>query len=241
MPSLKTALSIIHRDRQWWLKILIGGGLWLTLVGYPIVEGYQIESIENTSNGYPTPLPRWNEPGTKAVQGLFVFVIDFFFFLFPVLFGGLLLMCSALGLSLAGIAEEGLQIFGTSLLVLLLGWLAGVWLTSISPIGKRLYISEGQPGPALSTKPLKLALEREARAVYFQARLQSVPVYLVPAALLVATFQSIEWSGWLSLLLMWLSLSALLYARLVVIQLYDAAAREIQRRRFEAFRARTKV
>ena len=221
--------------------MLIGGGLWLTVVGYPIVEGYQIESIENTNNGYPTPLPRWNDLVSKAVQGLFAFVIDFFFFLFPLLFGGLLLLCSALGLSLAGIAEAGLQIFGTSLSVLLLGWLAGVWLSSISPISKRLYVSEGQPGPALSAKPLKLALEREARAVYFQARLQSLPVYVVAVALLVATIQSVNWSGWLSLFLLWLSLSALLYARLVVVQLYDAAAREIQRRRFEAFRARAKA
>jgi hypothetical protein len=241
MPSLKTALSIIHRDRQWWLKMLIGGALWLTIVGYPIVEGYQIESIENTSNGYPTPLPRWNDLGTKAVQGLFAFVIDFFFFLFPVLFGGLLLLCSALGLSLAGIAEGGLQIFGTTMIVLLIGWLCAVGLSSISPIGKRLYASDGQPGQALSAKPFKLALDREARGVYLRARLQSLPVYAIPFALLVVTAQSINWSGWLALLLLWLSLSALLYTRLVVVQLYDAAAREIQRRRFEAFRARTKA
>ncbi|HEX6291993.1 MAG TPA: DUF4013 domain-containing protein [Herpetosiphonaceae bacterium] len=240
MPSLKTALSTIHRDRQWWRKVLLGGALSLTVVGYPLVEGYQLESIENTQNGYPTPLPRWNELGTKAVQGIFAFVIDFFFFVFPVLFGGMLLLCSTLALSLAGLGGAGLQIFGTFGGVLLIGWFGFAWLSSVSPIGKRLYVSDGQPTQALSTKPLRLALDPEARAVYLQARLQSLPVYLVPLALLLVTIQSTGWSGWLTLLLLWLCLSALLYARLVTVQLYDAAARDIQRRRFEAFRERTR-
>lgn len=238
MPSLKTALSIVHRDRQWWQKSLIGGALWLTVVGYPFVEGFQIESIENTNNGYPSPLPRWNDFGTKAIQGLFAFVIDFFFFVFPVLLCGMLLLCSVLALSLSGFEGLGLQIFGTAALIALGLWLALVWLSSVSPVAKRMYVSEGQAGAALSAKPFRQAIERESRAVYFQTRLQSLPLYLVPLALLIVTLQTLDWSGWLTLVLVWLTLSTLFYARLVVVQLYDAAAREIQRRKFEAFRAR---
>lgn len=238
MASLKTALSIVHRDRQWGQKSLIGGALWLTIVGYPFAEGFQIESIENTNNGYPSPLPRWNDLGTKAVQGLFAFVIDFFFFVFPVLLGGMLLVCSGLALGLAGVQGMGLQIFGTVAASALGLWICIAWLSSVSPVAKRLYVGEGQPGSALSTKPLRQALERESRTVYFQTRLQSLPLYLMPLALLIVTLQTIDWSGWLTLLLLWLTLSTLFYVRLVVVQLYDAAAREIQRRKFEAFRAR---
>lgn len=238
MPSLKTALSTVHRDRQWWQKSLIGGALWLTVVGYPFVEGFQIESLENTNNGYPSPLPRWNDLGTKAIQGLFAFVIDFFFFIFPVLLGGMLLLCSVLALSLSGVAGMGLQIFGSAALVVISLWLGIVWLSSVSPIAKRLYVSEGQPGAALSAKPFRQAIDRESRAVYFQTRMQSLPLYLVPLALLIVTFQTLDWSGWLTLVLVWLTLSTLFYTRLVVVQLYDAAAREIQRRKFEAFRSR---
>jgi hypothetical protein len=238
MASLKTALSIVHRDRQWWQKSLIGGALWLTVVGYPFAEGFQIESIENTNNGYPSPLPRWNDLGTKAVQGLFAFVIDFFFFVFPMLIGGMFLLCSGLALSLTGVEGPGIQIFGTAAAVAIGLWICVAWLSSISPVAKRLYVTDGQPGVALSTKPLRQALERESRAVYFQTRLQSLPLYLVPLALLILTLQTIDWSGWLTLLLLWLTLATLFYVRLVVVQLYDAAAREIQRRKFEAFRAR---
>lgn len=238
MPSLKTALSTVHRDRQWWQKSLIGGALWLTIVGYPFVEGFQIESIENTNNGYPSPLPRWNDFGTKAVQGLFSFVLDFFFFVFPVLFGGMFLMCSALAMGVAGVEGLGLQIFGNVAAIAIGLWVVIAWLSSVSPVAKRLYVSDGQPGVALSTKPFRQATEREARSLYFQTRLQSLPLYLVPLALLIVTLQTLDWSGWLTLILLWLTLSTLFYARLVVVQLYDAAAREIQRRKFEAFRAR---
>jgi hypothetical protein len=239
MSALKTATATIHRDRQWWLKILTGGALWLTIVGYPLVEGYQIESMENTQNGYPTPLPRWNDLGSKAIQGLFALVIDFFYFVFPLLFGALVFGCSVLALGLAGAEGIGLRIFGNIVVALLIGWVGAVWLASVSPVGKRLYVGEGLPGQALSIKPAQVALAAEARGVYFRTRLQSLPVYVLPLILLIAAIQSVGWSGWLTLALLWLGLSALLYARLVVIQLYDAAAREIQRRRFEAFRART--
>jgi hypothetical protein len=238
MPSLKTALSSVHRDRRCWQKSLIGGALWLTIIGYPLVEGYQIESIENTNNGYPTPLPRWNDLGSKAVQGIFAFVIDFFFFVFPVMLGGMFLFCGILALGLAGVAGGGLQIVGGVAAAALGLWACFAWGSSVSPVAKRLYVSDGQPGQSLSAKPLRLALEPEARAVYLQARVQSLPLYLLPLALLIAAIQAADWSGWLTLFLLWLALSALLYARLVVVQLYDAAAREIQRRKFEAFRAR---
>lgn len=241
MPSLKKAIATIHRDREWWRKILIGGALWLTVVGYPIVEGYQIESIDNTKNGYPTPLPRWSDLGTKMVQGIFSLLIDFFYFIFPLLASAMLLLCSALALSLTGATSDVLQLVGQTIGLIGLLWLVLAWMLGVSPIGKRIFVGEGQPNQSLSSKVVRSALSQEARAIYLRARLQSLPVYLVPLALLTTAWLSADRIGWGALLLLWLGLSALLYARLATVQLYDLAAREIERRRFEAFRARSRA
>jgi TM2 domain-containing membrane protein YozV len=241
MASLKTAISTIHRDRAWWRKILVGGALSLTVVGYPIVEGYQIESMENTQNGFSTPLPRWNDRGTKAVQGLFALVIDFFYFIFPMLSGGLVFVCSLLALGLTGVEQGVIRLVAVIIGALILTWIGLVWISSVSPVAKRLYVGEGQINQAISGKVFRSVLDSEARTIYLKARLQSVSVYVVPLGLVLLALRGLDWSGWLGLLLLWLALSSLLYARLVVVQLYDAAAREVQQRKFEAMRARMRA
>lgn len=237
MPSLRTALATVHRDRAWWRKVLIGG-LWsMTIIGYTVVEGYEIESIDNTRNGFPAPLPRWHDVGSKAVQGMLALAIDFAYFVMPLLLAAIIVLCSVLGLSLAGqVSIVGVL---TPLIVLLVGgWLLGVWLTSISPLAKRMYVADGQINQALSRKVLQDALDPLARSIYLRARLQSLIVYLVPIALFAAAITLAGQSGWLVLVVAWLACSALVYTHLIVIQLYDAAAREIQQRRFESFRTR---
>ena len=71
MMTLRSALATIHRDPHWWRKMLIGGALMATVVGYPWVAGLEIESLENTRKGFPTPLPRWREWVTRYIAGLF--------------------------------------------------------------------------------------------------------------------------------------------------------------------------
>src|SRR5215210_7295314 len=93
--NLRAAVATIHNDRLWWRKILIGGALTLTIVGYPWAEGWVIESLDNTRKGFPTPLPLWREWSVRYISGLFAVLIDFVFFLLPVLAVGLLLFCGA--------------------------------------------------------------------------------------------------------------------------------------------------
>ena len=69
--NLRTALQTIHRDPEWWRKILIGGALMLTLVGYPWGAGLVVESLDFTRKGFPTPLPPWRAWGDRYVIGLF--------------------------------------------------------------------------------------------------------------------------------------------------------------------------
>lgn len=231
-------MNIIHRDREWWRKILIGGALSLTIVGYPIVEGFQLESIENTHNRFPTPLPRWNALTNKAVVGILAVVIDFFYFIFPLLLGILLLLCAGFATVLTGTAGDQLERAGIIAGSVTIGWLMLAWLSSVSPAAKRHFAVNGQPGDALSSRIFRDVWRQPARRVYQRARLRSFPLYLPPLALLAAAWFGSSWSFWAALLLVWLSATTLLYARLVTVQLYEAAAREIQQREFEAFQQR---
>jgi hypothetical protein len=235
-PSLRTALATIHRDRVWWLKMLIGGLVWLTGLGALLVEGYQIESLDNTRNGFPTPLPHWNDWGTKAIQGVFSLVIDFFYFVFPLLVGGLLWGCGAIMLAVLG-GADAFRYIGIGVGVLVLFWLAAMWLAGVSPVAKQIFVGEGLPRDALSSKVLRIVLAAPARSIYFRARLQSVPIYVLALTVLAAAWYSQRWGIWPALLLLWLGLAALLYARLVTIQLYQAATQDLDRRRLQARRA----
>src|SRR5215207_4581268 len=91
--NLRTALANIHRDPLWWRKILIGGALMLTVVGYPWAAGLVMESLDNTRKGFPTPLPPWRDWSTRYVLGLFAVLIDVVFFAMPLFVAGLVFLC----------------------------------------------------------------------------------------------------------------------------------------------------
>lgn len=231
-PSLRNALATIHRDRGWWHKMLVGGLLTLTGIGAIAVEGYQLESLDNTRNGFPTPLPLWRDWSLKFIQGIFGFVIDFFFFVFPVMLGGMLLGCSAIAQALLSSTAliQPLSLIVSSAVLL---WLAAMWLLGVSPIAKQLYANEGLPREALSGKPIRMALTAPGRSVYFRARLQSVPVYLLTCAGLGLGWYALRWNTWLGLAGLWLGLALLCYTRLITIQLYQAATQQLEHDRFQ--------
>ena len=226
------ALRLIHADRDWWWKVLFGGAFWLTIIGWPVVEGHQLESIENTQRGFPTPLPRWNALGDKAVVGIFALVIDFFYFVFPLLVGGMLLFCGTLAVTLTGSGEAARVV--ALLAVGAMGlYIAGAWLLSASPVAKQRYVADGELAVVLGGELVRELLRQPARGIYLRARLLSLPPYVLALGLLVASFWISGRSVAGGLLIGWLALSALVYARLVTIQLYFAAGRAIQSRRFE--------
>jgi len=228
--DLRSALRNIHNDRFWWRKTLIGGALMLTIIGYPWAEGMVMESLDNTRKGFPTPLPPWREWATRYLIGLFAILIDFVFFVLPAFVIGLLFFCGALITVASEVASLG-WLAPVSLLLLLLYELV-VFSLSIAPIGRLIYVEKGRPEEAMTVQSLRTALDPHARRPYAAARLRSLPAYLPVLLLGLASWLvgRTDYPGALpaALLLLWLAFSALLYAHLVVIQLYAATERVLR-------------
>lgn len=229
--TLRTALANIHADRHWWRTVLIGGALMLTLIGVPVPWGLAIDSLHNSQRGFPTPLPPIAGVFDRVMIGLFGLLIDFLFFLFPIMVFGLIFACVLFGIMLSTPASEGNGRLWL-LLVPLLVWHVAMFALGVAPIGRLLFIGEGGAQAALSGAVIREALRPAARAAYGRARLLSLPAYL-PAVLLgalvwVVSNQIFAAKLPVVLLLLWLLCCALFYAHLVVAQLYAAASRIVR-------------
>jgi hypothetical protein len=216
--NLRSALANIHRDPHWWRSVLVGGALTATVVGYPWVAGFEIESLENTRKGFPTPLPRWSDWANRYVIGLLAVLIDIMFFVLPVFGFGLLFLCGGGILAISGVGW--ISWLAPAGLAALLLYLLAMFAIGVAPVGRMIYVEAGRIEDALSARPLRETRRPAARAIYRSARLRSLPVYL-PTALLFAASWLVAWP--FALALIWLALSALCYAHLVVVQLYAAA------------------
>jgi hypothetical protein len=230
--TLRAALRNIHRDPAWWRKILIGGALAMTGLGLPWPAGMVVESMENIRRGFPTPLPLWREWGNRYIIGFGALLIDFVFYLIPPMLAGLVSFCVLLaftvGVSWQSTAYE--PFLWAIWLVLALYELA-MFALGVSPVGRLIFIRDGAIEEALSRATLRQALHPIAVAEFRAARLRSLPAYLPFALLAVAALlafrSALPGASVLGLLLLWLAASALLYAHLVVAQLYAASARAL--------------
>lgn len=239
MPNLRGAIKIIHSDPAWWQKMLGGGALWLSLVGWPFVEGHQLESIENSQRGFPTPLPRWTDFGTKGLVGFFAIIIDFFYFVLPVLGGSIVLFCGTVAVELAGAGTVG-YIVPRAILVLTALYMLAIWVAGASAVAKQRYVAGGDFADILSSTLVREILSGPDRALYVRARVLSTPAYLLALGLLALAYLLLRWNLLVALLVGWLAFSTLVYARLVTIQLYLDATRTAERRRFDVGRANGK-
>lgn len=226
-----SAAATVHRDPTWWRKALAYGALTGTVIGYPIAAGFIVESMDNSRRGFPTPLPGWYDWSTRYLVGLFAALIDFAFFVLPILVSGVLLFCISVGLLVGGqvdplVMQSVFAVAG----VLLVGLLSGLFLSSVAPVGRLVYARDGNIEDALNIDIVRYTLSRKARPVFWQARLASLPAYL-PLAVVIALFsllanQTFGGVLWLLLLLAWLAASAMIYAHLIVVQLYVAAEKQ---------------
>ncbi|MDW8145265.1 MAG: DUF4013 domain-containing protein [Roseiflexaceae bacterium] len=166
-------------------------------------------------------------------MGMFAWIIDFLFYVMPFMVAGVVSFCVAFSAVVSGspaFAGQALTVIG----IVMLLYLLFVFMSSVSMVGRLIYVQDASPEHAMSMRSMREALRPGARAVYFRARLASLPAYLPVAAFAGLTFlvANLTFPGVLVivLLLIWLTLSALLYAHLLVVQIYVAAERELERR-----------
>lgn len=231
--SLKLALRAVFADRLWWLKIAIGGGWMVTLLGIIMPQGFLIEYLDNIKRGYRTPLPMWRQWSDKAVMGLLATVIDFVYFLFPVLGLGVLLFCVVVPLLLQASTTATSVIVIT---VLMIAFLIS-FLSSVSPISKIRFSSEGDIEGSLGMVMMRRALNPLYRGIYRQARIATIPLY-IPALIAGSGLWWVITHSNASMLLLlltgWLTGCCLFWAWLVVGQVYHDAAAIVQDREIDA-------
>lgn len=228
--NLSTALRNIHADRLWWRKVLIGGALNLSLFGAPWTAGFVVESMDNVRNGFPSPLPPNVDPGTRYTIGLLALVIDFYFFLLPLVLIGILVGCGIAALTLGQVVGRMSPALASGFVIGIVAVYEGLMFAfGVAPVGRLLYVHHGGVERALSAATVRTALARTKRQAYSRARLLSIPAY-IPLLLLAggawaSSSLSIPGQQFLTVLVVWLALSALVYAHLVVAQLYGDAER----------------
>ncbi|MBC8161629.1 MAG: DUF4013 domain-containing protein [Roseiflexaceae bacterium] len=223
----------IHADPRWWQKVLLGGALTMTVFGATWPAGLVVESMDNVRKGFATPLPPSVDAGTRMLIGLFALLLDFFFFVIPVLVAVLLFACVGIGASLGQANTSGVQPLGVGFVITLAAIVIILFVLGIAPISRLRYIEQGSIEQALQAGPVvRQALEPRRRALYRAARLHSLPGYaplvLLAAAAWGSTQVQIPAGGLLSAVLFWLACSALVYAHLVVAQLYGDAERHLR-------------
>jgi hypothetical protein len=236
--SLREATGAIHRDRQWWLLCLSYGFAAATGLGLPFAVGFVMESLDNSRRGYPTPLPPWSDPVTRYLTGCFALLIDFAFFVLPVLVGGLLTLCASLAVALGAGGDQAATGAALSWIAAAAGCVVlAMFLAGAAPAGRLRFAREGRLEEAISGEVLRWTTGPHGRGPFLRARLSSLPAYLPAVALAAATLAlaRITFPAQAAAIAagLWLTMAALIYAHLVVVQLYVAAEQVVQRRELD--------
>jgi hypothetical protein len=220
---LRKALAIVHSDKAWWQAVGIGGLASMTIFGYPLAAGLIVEHMENTRKGFASPLPPFIDWSTRWLMGLFASLIDFLFYIMPLMVAALLFFCGGLTLLMRSSAT-GQEVLVWSFVVGLGGWWLVMFLSGVSAVGRLVYLDDSGPERALTGFPLREAFRAGARGYYLRARIASLPVYIVPVALAMLFPTLLNVGGWIgqvgALVLAWLCLSSLVYANIITMLVY---------------------
>lgn len=228
---LRRALRTIHADTRWWHAIGLAGLCSMTLFGYPLAAGLVVEHMDNTRKGYATPLPPFYDWTTRWLMGLFAVLVDFVYFVMPLMVMGMLFFCGGLTLLMAR-TDEGE--FG--ILIVLAGALLAWWLfvfgSGISAVGRLVYLDDGGPERALTGFPMREALRRGAWRFYGKARIASLPLYIAPIVFATAIPVIVRLDSLLGIALAvvfgWLFCSSLVYAHVGTMLIYGDVNQELQ-------------
>jgi hypothetical protein len=129
----------------------------MSIIGAPFAGGWIIEYIDNSRKGYATPLPPWFDWSTRWIMGMFAWIIDFLFYVMPLMIAGVLFFCVAFSAVLSNSPGLAGQLFAVLGAILAL-YLTFVFLSSVSMVGRLIYVQDASPEQAMS-------MRRHARGV----------------------------------------------------------------------------
>jgi hypothetical protein len=145
------ALGFPFEDKDWIVKMLIGGILLLIPIVNFIVLGYSFKVLQKTAREGVYEFPAWGDWGSLFGQGFFVFLMGLFYFLVPAILcaiGGVLVG----GSILAGVGHSygALPLAGLGILFLVLGGIIGFVISLFVPMAMTVYADTGEFGQAFN-------------------------------------------------------------------------------------------
>jgi hypothetical protein len=145
------ALGFPFEDKDWIVKILIGGILLLIPIVNFIVFGYAFKVLQKAAREGVYEFPAWGDWVSLFGQGFFVFLVGLVYFLVP----GILYAIGAVfigGSILAGAGHSygALPLVGMGILFLALGGVIGLVISLIVPMAMTVYAATGEFGQAFN-------------------------------------------------------------------------------------------
>jgi hypothetical protein len=96
------SFTYVFEDKNWIMKVLIGGIVLLIPIVNFAVYGYMLTTLKNVADGQPSPLPEWSDFGAHFMKGLYA-AIGVIVYLLP----GILVICCAQALTIGVTATAG--------------------------------------------------------------------------------------------------------------------------------------
>ncbi len=75
------SFTYVFEDKNWIMKVLIGGIVLLIPIVDFAVYGYMLTTLKNVADGQPNPLPEWSDFGAHFMKGLYAFIGVLIYFL----------------------------------------------------------------------------------------------------------------------------------------------------------------
>lgn len=197
------SFTFMFQDKNWVVKILVGGLvvlLSILLIPIPLMLGYQLRVIRNTSQGADVPLPEWDDLGSYFSDGIQLIVGGIIYYS-PVI----LLTCVLVGLSALadggdrrgdGEGIVGLFLFCVNCLVTILSIVIGL----IFPAAMLRFAATNRLGSMLEFGEVLNFVRRNVGNYIVAVLLGWVASLIAGVLALVTCFLGTPWASWWSTL-----------------------------------------
>jgi hypothetical protein len=195
--SLEEDITYPTKDKDWIIKIVIGGILTIIPIVNFLSLGYMLKTMKNTINEEPE-LPRWTGFGNLFVKGLGMFVISFVYMLVPLIIVAGSIVVWGVGEGLSETATEPFKLFAAGAVIgFVIAAIVAIIIGFFMPMAFAMYAKSGRIGRAFAFGEIM----RRIRSVFGEY----IRAYLVIILLAVILFiiSLIPVIGWLVAMFGW--------------------------------------